>query len=123
MARSALARKAGLEVGEDALLGNAERLDRRLHAARSGSKMPAISASGCSATCRSRSPMCMWSKLMPSTPCFATPSTLPVGRAFCQHAYATGYENFTTAKNGNALRKRRAGGYLVAIEHRHVREV
>ena len=40
--------------------------------ARSGSKMPAISASGCSATWRSRSPICMWSKLMPSTPYFAT---------------------------------------------------
>jgi len=38
----------------------------------SGSKFPAISASGRDATWRRRSPICMWSKQMPRTPCFAT---------------------------------------------------
>ena len=66
-------RQAGLEVGEDPVLGNAElRRSPPAIRARSGSKMPAISASGCSATSRRRSPMCMWSKLIPMTPCLAT---------------------------------------------------
>src|SRR5689334_16825676 len=68
--------------------------------------MPAISASGCSCTWRRRSPICMWSKLMPTTPRFAM--RLP---RIVSWAEASAAAKFHNRKNRKPLRNGRRGSY------------